>query len=287
MSREDHRKRDAELERLRALQAEENNKPGWERFLVIFGFILAILIPLLQANGVEVNWWASLIAYTLILAVCVWSFLWHAVPNREQKQLRVFGTLIILLVIGSLGTFAAFKQYERDHTDDLRAVRIQDVLADSQIPGSVYTFHVDIENLSEKDLKGDTACVVAKPSIPLKPFGRIEADTSKERELEKRLFEAMDDAEKSGGKTITPQDIPAQRTVHAYCTSSWIPSQEELKSLEHGEFVLYVAGRVRIPSKIEGAHVDIDFCRVGDEKHGLQNCFGHNVPHVHLPRAVS
>lgn len=265
------------------MQAEEKKKPGWERFFVVFGLVLAFLIPLLQANGVDVNWWVSLIAYAIILGVCVWSFLWHAIPDRQRRNHRIFGTILILVSIGSLGTFATLQQYERDHADNLRTVRIVDVISRQQVANSLYVFQIDIENLSEKDIKADFACVVAKPTIPIKPFGIIGDDTSKEHELEEQLFRGINNAEKS----VTPQDLPEQRTVHVYCPSSWVPSQEELTKLEHGDFVLYVAGRIRIPSKVKGAHIDVDFCRSGDEKHGLLNCFGHNVPHVHLPQAAS
>ena len=279
MSREDHREHDAELEKLRAMQPEEK-KPDWGLFVGIFFGGISVLIPLLQTNGVDVNWLQSLAAYLVIIGVCSWTFLRHGVPDRQRKKSRILGILAILASIGSVGTFATLKQYERDHADNIKAVRVTDVVSREGAANSVYVFQIDVENVSEKDIRGDIACSVTKSSFPIKPFGRIEGDTAKEREFENQVFRDVDKAESAFAGL---QDLPAQQTVHAYCSSSWIPNQEELGKLERGEFVLYVAGRVRIPSKTEGAHIDVDFCRTGTEKSGLQNCFAYNAPHVHLP----
>jgi len=263
------------------LQIEGKRKPGWERFGLVFGLVLAVLIPLLQANGVDVNWWESLIAYIVILLVCEWSLLWHAMPDRKRKARRTAGTLTVLTIIGSLGTFATLKQYERDYADDLALVRTSGVEVKQQKADSVYVFQIDSANLSKKDLKVDSVCMVARPNIPLAPFGITEnqADINRRREFEDYLFKKFDNEENSG--KASTQDLPAQQTMYSYCPSSWIASKEEIQKLEHGDLTLYVAGRKRIPSKIPGAHIDVDFCRVGDETHGLANCYGHNVPHVH------
>jgi hypothetical protein len=260
---------------------DSEKKPGWERFIGLFGLGFAILIPLLQTNGVDVNWWQSLLAYSGILAFCLWSFLWQTVPDLKRKKLRYGGAFLILVSVGSLGAFATLKQYERDYTDNLRAVRIVDVTVRQEVADSAYLFLVSVENLTDQDMRGSMMCVVAKPNYPVKPFGIFTGSATKEHEFEDYLFRRVDDAEDPTGETTL--DLPAQKTVYGYCRSSWFPTKDEITRLEHGEFVLCVAGRVSIPSKTRGAHVDIDFCRVGDQNFGLQNCFGHNVPNVHHP----
>jgi hypothetical protein len=258
---------------------EARAKADFGLFLGVIGLVVAFLIPLLQANGVDVNWQVSIFAYLLILAVCVWSFLRHAVPDRGRKKTRVTGSTLLILLIGALGVYATRKQYAREHTDDLHAVRIAGVSPAAETVNTPYVFTVDIDNTSSADLAAQFMCVVAKPNIPLKPFGNFATsqDTTQIGEHENELFQEMDKVE-AGAPS---EDLPAETTVHGYCKSSWKPDQEELDRLHHGDFTLYIAGRVSIPSRSEGAHVDVDFCRSGSEKFGLQNCFGHNVPRVH------
>jgi hypothetical protein len=249
----------------------------WTRFIPIIGLVVAVLIPLLQSNGVEVNWWASGIAYVLLAIVGVWSFLVHAIPNKSDNA-KWWSAVVFGAVILGIGSWATGKQWVRDHTDNLNIVRVSDVEIKTQEPGSVYLTQIEMDNRGDRDIKGDLACVIAKPNMPLKPFGVLGADSDKEVKIENDIFQKMDAEEK---ELVPLQDIPADKTQYGYCPSSWIPDQDEIKSLEKGDFVLYVAGRVRIPSKRNGFHIDVDFCRSGDEKHGLQNCFGHNVPHLH------
>jgi len=251
-------------------------------FLTILGLLVAVFFPLLQINGVDVNWQESLVFYIVIFAMCSWSFLRHAIPDRKRKGDRIQGMLLILFVVGGLGTYAINKQYTREHTDDLNEVHIVGITAERQKVNSEPVFRVDIENLSNKYLKTNIICGVDKPLIPLKPFGILPEDTTKERNFENGIFQGMDQAEKSyRGANAIQQDLPTQQTVHAYCTANWRLTEEEINKLEHGDITLYVAGRIMVPSKITGAHVDFDFCESGDQNHGMQNCLDHNFPHVH------
>jgi hypothetical protein len=263
----------------------EKEKPTWERFIGVLSLALAFLIPLIQVNIVDVNWWQSLVAYIVLLAICLWSFLWHAVPTPRRKILRYGGAFLILVVVGSMGAFATIKQYKRDHADNLRAIHIVDVTVRQEEANSVYVFQVSVENTTDQDIRGSMICLVAKPNFPLQPFGDFDGNTAKQREFEDYLFRRMDDFDKSSDSNDGITDLPAQKTVFGYCRSAWIPTEDEITRLHHGEFVLSVAGRIMIPSKIDGAHVDVEFCRIGDQNFGLQNCFSHNVPRVRiLPR---
>jgi hypothetical protein len=58
-------------------------KPDYGMFIGIVGVLLAVLIPILQMNGLEINWECSAIAYAAIIIGAVWTFLTHAVPIVE------------------------------------------------------------------------------------------------------------------------------------------------------------------------------------------------------------
>ena len=257
-------------------------RPDWGIFVGVVGLVAAFLIPLLQTNGVDVNWQVSIALYVVILATCIWSFLWHAVPGRQQKWARMIGSVILTLLLGSLGIYATDKQYIREHTDDLSVVRIVDVIPKAEAVNSPYLFQIEIENKSRIDLIAKSYCVVAKPSVPLKPFGNFTGNTAIEQKVEDELFNAMDKEEASGD--APGQDLPADKTVYAYCHSSWTPTLEELDKLHDGRsFTLYVAGRISIPSLSKGAHIDFDYCRTGSGTIWYAELFfGHNVPHVHF-----
>jgi MFS superfamily sulfate permease-like transporter len=83
-------------------------------FVGVIGLLAAIAIPILQASGVDVNWWTSLIAYVVIVLACVWSYLKHAVPDKG-KFARVGGSAVLIVAIASLAAYAVAKQYRRDH----------------------------------------------------------------------------------------------------------------------------------------------------------------------------
>jgi len=83
-------------------------------FVGVIGIVVAILIPVLQANGVDVNWQVSVFVYVVLVAICDWSFLKHAAPYSVQWK-RLGGILILSLIIGGLGSYATVKQYHREH----------------------------------------------------------------------------------------------------------------------------------------------------------------------------
>jgi hypothetical protein len=72
-------------------------------FIAVAGLLAAFFIPVLQANGVDVNWWISLLIYVGIIVGCMWSFVLHVVPHRNW-QARVGGSAVLVLLIGFLAS---------------------------------------------------------------------------------------------------------------------------------------------------------------------------------------
>jgi|GEM_PF-4136799 len=88
--------------------------PDWQLFSAILGIALTFLIPLFQANGVDVNWTISLSVYLVILGVCDWTLLKHALPHKTVR-VRIIGVLMLSLTIGSVDAYAVINQYRRDN----------------------------------------------------------------------------------------------------------------------------------------------------------------------------
>jgi hypothetical protein len=89
-------------------------KPDVGIFTTILGLLLAVLIPILQMNGLEITWEWSLLSYSVILVGFVWTYLTHAVPHRGPYVKR-FGALIIAAIIGWLGWLGTHNQYLKQH----------------------------------------------------------------------------------------------------------------------------------------------------------------------------
>lgn len=263
------------------LSPQISSKPKDQNWLGIVGLILAVFIPLLQANGVDVNWQLSAVLYVLILIACEWSYPRHGNQDRSKKR-KIMGMILVLLSIGSLGAYATKKQYARDHADNLGAIIISDVAAKQQTVNSNYVFQISYQNMTDTDLRATFICEVAKPKVPRSPFGIVTAESAEQKKEEDQIFSNIDAEEVSGGGiSVGQQDLPARRAVFGFCPSLWLLTPEEIVKIQHGEFTVYVAGRVIVPGKNKGTHVDFDFCRVAGGPFGLQSCYGHNVPHVH------
>jgi hypothetical protein len=89
-------------------------KPDYAMYAAVLGIVFAILLPILQANGVEVNWIVSAVIYLIVLLLGIWTFAVHAAPHRT-KTVRCVGTIVHVLFIGGLGYYGTHKQYRREH----------------------------------------------------------------------------------------------------------------------------------------------------------------------------
>jgi hypothetical protein len=94
-------------------------KPDWGMFVGIIGLLAAFVIPILQANGVTMNWLESLLAYVVIIGICIWSFLKYAVPHKSRK-VQFIGAIFLSVLIGSLAIYAVSKQYALDRSPSHR-----------------------------------------------------------------------------------------------------------------------------------------------------------------------
>ena len=88
-------------------------KPDLGLFVGIVGVIGCIFIPILQANGVDMNWQWSIAAYVVLISVCVWSLLAHAIPHKGKSS-RWLATSFLVIALGGIGSFAVMKQLERE-----------------------------------------------------------------------------------------------------------------------------------------------------------------------------
>jgi len=92
----------------------ESKIPDRGYFVGIISLVAAIFIPVLQANGVDLNWQASLVCYVVLTLITVWSLLRYAIPHfRGWKRISIAAALIVLM--GSIGLYATKKEYSREH----------------------------------------------------------------------------------------------------------------------------------------------------------------------------
>jgi hypothetical protein len=96
----------------------EFRKPDVGLFVGVISLIAAVFIPILQANGVDVNWQASLILYLVLTAASVWSLLKHALPHRGLLG-QIVSACFLVIFMGGLGIFATVKQYHREHRPEV------------------------------------------------------------------------------------------------------------------------------------------------------------------------
>lgn len=97
------------------------------------GSLLAcVLIFVLQANDVHVNWMVSLVLYGAVALGCVGSLLRHAVPHFPRWA-RYLCALMVLIFVGVLGTIGTTKAYRSEHLNQALA---QSPPPDSEQPAS-------------------------------------------------------------------------------------------------------------------------------------------------------
>ena len=89
--------------------------PNKGLFAGIIGIALTLFVAILQANGAEVKWQASIVIYIVLACVCAWSFWKHAVPHKG-RLIRYGGALLLLSIIMSIGIYGTVKQYHREHS---------------------------------------------------------------------------------------------------------------------------------------------------------------------------
>lgn len=150
-------------------------KPDLGSYLGIVSIVAGVLVAMLQANGVEMNWIVSAAIYCAILAVGVWTFLVHAAPHRTP----VFRCIVVFLqviLIGMLGCYGTYKQYRREHpilansTTELRLPILRISSGPILYPGS------DDTSLSTEKIEHRRRHVltVENPNVfPLLPFGIV------------------------------------------------------------------------------------------------------------------
>ena len=210
------------LKETSASQSESKSEWLWTRFIPIGGYVLALLIPLLQSNGVEVNWWESAIAYATLLTVILWSFWAHAMPTAPIVR-KMPSAIALAIPFCLIGAFATVKQWNREHSDNLELVKINDVMALPDSIGKPHIFQIDIENNSHLSIQAILSCTVFKPQVPVKPFGILAEDSKLERAVENNLFRQFDAKEERHQLGANEQqDLVAQATVHVYCPSPWM-----------------------------------------------------------------
>src|SRR5262249_43674661 len=104
---------------------KRRHKADLALFITVLGLVSAFFIALLQANGVSANWWISAGLYSVILAICVWSLLRHAVPYHGNAT-KVVSSGLLILVIGGVGVYAVTRQYRADRQLQAPAVRVEE-----------------------------------------------------------------------------------------------------------------------------------------------------------------
>src|SRR5579862_174965 len=90
-------------------------KPDYGLFVGMVGVLLALLLPILQMNGTELNWQWSAVAYSAIAVGFVWTYLTHFAPHHGQKM-RFIGGILVLLIICGVGGFGTHLQYQKQHS---------------------------------------------------------------------------------------------------------------------------------------------------------------------------
>ena len=94
---------------------KQPRKPDYGLFLALISLFAGVLIPILQMNGVEINWGWSAVAYSGIILGFVWTFLSHAAPHRG-KVFKVLGSLAIVAVLLPLAATGIRRQYHKEHS---------------------------------------------------------------------------------------------------------------------------------------------------------------------------
>src|SRR5258708_26254551 len=109
-----------------------NKKRDRGAFLGVAGLAAAFLIPLLQANGVDVNWQVSILLYVAIIGICVWSLLKHAIPHLSKAK-RLSSAIVLSSLVGILACYATVKQYQREHPQQAKVMQAPVAVSNSSV----------------------------------------------------------------------------------------------------------------------------------------------------------
>jgi hypothetical protein len=258
---------------------EQGSKPDYALFLGVISFVAAFFIPLLQANGVDLNWQSSIAAYVCIAVTCVWSFLRHASPHRTFIT-RLVGSITIFLVICLVAVYAVRQQVAREKSQELDSVMVVRVLSArsrQEIAGRPYVMEIEIQNSSQRDIPISIACGVYKVPLPVSAVVHSVEEIRAETTWEDRIFDEVAAFSKTAQEF---QTLQADRTAHSYCASNWILDQNELILLKSKRIRLYVAGRIFVATRVRSRVGYVDYCETGNSDIGMANCDGHNLTHV-------
>jgi hypothetical protein len=122
-----------------------NKRPNVDRAIGVLSFFIALLLFVLQENGVVINWIVSIFLYLLVGAGCVYSLLAHAIPHLGPKK-RILSVIAVSVVVGGLGALGTLEQYHHDHPSE-------------RTPARALAFHAvyfGIRNLPERSLVTNT-----------------------------------------------------------------------------------------------------------------------------------
>lgn len=97
-------------------ESENKPRPDPGIFVGILGVLLAVFIPILQMNGLEINWGWSTVAYGVIIVGCLWTFLSHATPHCG-KVVKLGGSIMIIGFGGWLSWLGIHSQYLKQHPE--------------------------------------------------------------------------------------------------------------------------------------------------------------------------
>ncbi len=109
------------------IEAVSTSKLQTSPFLAIVGILLAILLSLLQWNGVTVSLGISITLYAflaLIVGIAAWS--WERC-SRWHIATRCGFTILLVVVCAALGVWGSLAQYWREHAPRIVLVRPYDL----------------------------------------------------------------------------------------------------------------------------------------------------------------
>ena len=89
--------------------------PKWEVYSFFFGLVLAVILFLLDEDGVSVNWWISAMGFFCCAILIAWTTITHAVPHLSKFWRYTLGILSLVLVI-FLGIWGTSIRYEAEGT---------------------------------------------------------------------------------------------------------------------------------------------------------------------------
>ena len=95
-------------------QRKRAEKRDIAKFSFYFALVIACFIPLLQQNGIDVNWKVSLLVYIILIAFSLQTYYLHYHQKHRGWRGHI-GAMIIILLLGGLSSVGVKKQYAHDH----------------------------------------------------------------------------------------------------------------------------------------------------------------------------